>query len=61
MALAPPPPLHIAASPVSPLFVFITLTRVVTIRAPEAPSGWPSETDPPKTFTFSSLAPVNLL
>ena len=47
IAEAPPPPLHIAAHPISPAFLFNTWLRVVTILAPEAPRGCPSDTAPP--------------
>jgi len=39
IAEAPPPPLQMAAIPTAPDFCASTLLRVVTMRAPDAPSG----------------------
>jgi len=58
MAEAPPPPLQIAATPVCPSLTCKTFTKVVTILAPDAPSGCPKETEPPNTFTFWSSVPT---
>ncbi len=55
MALAPPPPLQILATPYLPLPYFITVIRLCTIRAPLIPIGWPKLTAPPFTFTLSGL------
>src|SRR5581483_1420925 len=52
-----PPPEQIAASPSPPPSRRSSCTRVPTIRPPEAPTGWPSATAPPFTFTRSSSAP----
>ncbi len=53
MADAPPPPLQMPATPMRPATLdFLpfslarTLRSVTTIRAAEAPNGWPSETAP---------------
>ena len=45
IALAPPPPLHIPATPSSP-GLRVLASRAV-IRAPEAPNGCPIEIAPP--------------
>jgi ABC-type microcin C transport system duplicated ATPase subunit YejF len=39
IALAPPPPLQIAAAPIFPLFCFNTFINVTIIRAPLQPNG----------------------
>ena len=39
IALAPPPPLQIAAAPIFPLFCFNTFISVTIIRAPLQPNG----------------------
>lgn len=45
IALAPPPPLQIAAQPICPGFkACVSVTRIL---APLEPIGWPSETPPP--------------
>lgn len=50
IAEAPPPPLQIPAAPnLAPLF-FKMEERVVIIRAPEQPKGWPIATAPPQTL-----------
>lgn len=54
MADAPPPPLHILASPYFALFYFKMCTRLRTILAPLIPIGCPKATAPPLTFIFSS-------
>ncbi len=61
MALAPPPPLHIAAAPILPPFCFSTWIRVTSILAPDAPNGCPSATAPPFIFTLLASKPSNLL
>src|SRR5690606_18786153 len=60
-ALAPPPPLHIPATPIRAFCCSSTESSVTTMRAPEAPSGWPSETAPPLTFTRSAERSSSLL
>ena len=45
IALAPPPPLHIEATPFCPGCK--AWAKWMTILAPEAPSGCPSDTAPP--------------
>lgn len=52
MAEAPPPPLQMDAMPMLPFLVLNTLIRERMIRAPEQPTGWPSATAPPCTFTL---------
>jgi hypothetical protein len=47
MAEAPPPPLQIPATPILALLSLRTVVRVVTMRAPEQPRGWPMATEPP--------------
>ena len=61
IALAPPPPLQIAAAPYLALFCFKTLIKVTIILEPEFPSGCPKETAPPFTFTLSASKPKILL
>ena len=46
MALAPPPPLQIPATPIFPPLCLSTEVSVERIRAPEAPIGCPSDTAP---------------
>ena len=55
MALAPPPPLHIPAAPILPLFCFNTFIRVTIILAPLQPKGCPNATAPPCTFTLAAF------
>ena len=55
MADAPPPPLQILATPIVPALSCSTEFKVVMIRVPEAPNGWPSATAPPYIFTFSGF------
>ena len=61
IAEAPPPPLQIAAAPKVLFFVVNALIKVTTIRAPEHPNGWPSETAPPCILTFSGESPNNFI
>ena len=51
MALAPPPPLQIEATPLCPGFSRAR-ARWAVMRQPEAPSGWPKLTAPPWIFTL---------
>ena len=51
-AEAPPPPLHIPATPILPLFCFSTLINVITILLPLEPRGCPRATAPPLTSTL---------
>ena len=50
MALAPPPPLQMEATPLCPGF-WRARARWAVMRVPEAPSGWPRLTAPPWMFT----------
>src|SRR5512135_14694 len=54
-SIAPPnpPPMQIAAMPRLALLRSSVLNRCSTMRAPEAPTGWPSATAPPSTFSFA--------
>lgn len=52
MAVAPPPPLQMAATPNLALCCFSTLSKVTMMRQPLAPMGCPSATAPPKTLTL---------
>src|SRR5947207_11219747 len=52
-----PPPEQIAARPRPPPLRCSSWIIVASIRAPEAPIGWPSATAPPFTFTRSGSAP----
>ena len=61
MALAPPPPLQMAAQPILPFFSLSTPKSVVVILAPDAPRGWPSATAPPCMFILSSLRPKSFM
>ena len=57
IALAPPPPLQIAAAPYFALFCLRTLINVTIILEPELPRGCPKETAPPFTLTLESSKP----
>src|SRR5882762_3289997 len=60
-SIAPPrpPPMQIAALPRLPFACFSTCSRCSTMRAPEAPTGWPSAIAPPSTFSFPpSSSPI---
>jgi len=46
-AVASPPPMHKLATPLVLPWRFRAAISVVTIRAPEAPIGWPSAVAPP--------------
>ena len=61
IALALPPPLQIAAAPMSPLFCLSTCNNVTTILAPEAPKGCPMDTAPPLILTLEGSRFNNLL
>ena len=52
-----PPPEQIAAQPRPPPRRRSSWTSAPTIRAPEAPIGWPSAIAPPLTLTLSSSTP----
>ncbi len=57
MATALPPPRHIPAMPRFPPWSASVYSKVVRMRAPEAPIGWPKATAPPRTLTFSGSMP----
>eukprot|EP01083_Nonionella_stella_P064594 168527_1 len=61
IADAPPPPLQTPATPYLPFRRCKTLSNVTIIRDPELPRGWPSETAPPKTLTFSGRNPRSFM
>ena len=52
IADAPPPPLHIPATPIFAFFCFNTFIKVTTILEPELPNGCPNDTAPPIILTF---------
>ena len=52
MALAPPPPLQIAAQPTRAPLARSTPMRREMMTAPVAPRGWPSATAPPWALTL---------
>jgi hypothetical protein len=52
MAEAPPPPLQTPATPYLASLFFKTEERVVMIRAPEQPKGWPIATAPPQMLLY---------
>ena len=47
--------MQIEAMPRSCVLRFSVFSRCSTMRAPEAPTGWPSAIAPPSTFSFSSV------
>src|SRR5438094_5871835 len=57
IAIAFPPPRHRVARPRFAPRSFIAYARVVRIRAPVHPSGWPRATAPPFTFSLSDEIP----
>src|ERR1700754_2664672 len=57
IAVASPPPIHSAATPLFAPRVVNALRRVTTIRAPLAPIGWPSAQAPPWILIFSWETP----
>ena len=57
MATPMPPPMHRVASPFLPPERFSSCSRVVRMRAPEAPIGWPMAMAPPLTFTLAGSRP----
>lgn len=57
--LAPPPPLQILATPYWPFSK--CNARLLTIRAPDMPIGWPRETAPPLMFTRLGSSFSNLM
>ena len=54
MALAPPPPLQIAAKPNRLLFSIKACNKVITMRDPELPNAWPRATAPHLILIFSA-------
>jgi hypothetical protein len=58
VALAMPPPSHMVCRPYRPPRCSSALTRVVMMRAPLAPSGWPVAMAPPLTLVLARSAPV---
>src|SRR5262245_40295616 len=52
-AVASPPPMHNDATPRLPPVLRSAPSSVTTIRAPEAPMGWPSAQAPPWMLTLS--------
>src|SRR6266705_74191 len=60
-SIAPPrpPPMQIEATPRLPFACLRTCSRCSTMRAPEAPTGWPSAMAPPSTLSFpASSSPI---
>ncbi len=55
-----PPPMQRVARPFFTLRFFISWSSVTRMRAPEAPTGWPSAIAPPFTLTISLLKPSSL-
>ena len=55
-SIAPPspPPMQIVAMPRRPPVRFSTFSTCSTMRAPDAPTGWPSAIAPPSTLSFAS-------
>src|SRR3546814_2375491 len=53
MAMPMPPPIHRVASPRRASRARIACSRVMRMRVPEAPIGWPRAMAPPLTFTFA--------
>ena len=53
IAVASPPPMHSAATPFFRPCFSSACKRVTTIRAPDAPIGWPSAQAPPLMLTLS--------
>src|ERR1700742_1439072 len=60
VALAMPPPSHIVCSPYRPPRCSSALTRVVMMRAPLAPNGWPTAMAPPLTLVRSRMPVCSL-
>ena len=52
IAVASPPPMQIAATPLVRSCFSMALIRVAMIRAPDAPTGWPRAQAPPWMLTF---------
>lgn len=59
MAEAPPPPLQTPAQPYSPGCSWCASDT--TMRQPDEPIGWPSDTPPPSTLTFDGSRFSSLL
>lgn len=57
MAVAPPPPLQMLASPYLACFSLRVVMRLWTILAPLTPIGCPIATAPPRILTFYLLIP----
>ena len=55
-----PPPMHRVARPFLAPDRFISNSRVVRMRAPEAPMGWPMAMAPPLTLTLAGSRPSYL-
>lgn len=53
MAMPCPPPTHMVSTPHCASRVRNPLTKVVMMRAPVAPNGWPSAMAPPCTLSLS--------
>src|SRR5581483_6381463 len=60
MAMPMPPPMQSVARPFLASRFCISCSRVVRIRAPEAPIGWPMAIAPPLTFTLLASQPMSL-
>ncbi len=61
MALAPPPPLQILATPYLPFLSLKTVYKDKTILAPLNPIGCPILIAPPWTFTFSGSKSISFI
>src|SRR6476660_4200930 len=61
MAVASPPPMHRLATPRLRPYLRSAPISVTTMRAPEAPIGWPRAQAPPCTFTFSCGRPCSCI
>src|SRR5674476_465378 len=57
MAIPWPPPMHIVSSPNWPSRAVRPLSRVVVMRAPVEPNGWPRAIAPPWTLSLSVSMP----
>src|SRR5262245_24386563 len=61
IAVASPPPMHRLATPRFSPYLRSAPISVTTMRAPEAPIGWPSAQAPPCTFTLSCGRPCSFI
>src|SRR4051812_12692097 len=61
MAVASPPPMHRLATPRLKPYLRSAPISVTTMRAPEAPIGWPRAQAPPCTFTLSCGRPCSFI